>query len=92
MFPDIFRNLARFLDRAYVVFLARAERQLSLRGEGCDAAQYRLVRRFELDKHELAVHRAALKVVAVRQHQIGMELQPAFPETAKNPDDLLFRK
>ncbi|MCY3755576.1 MAG: hypothetical protein OXG99_15990 [Alphaproteobacteria bacterium] len=92
LLPDILRNLPFLLNRAYVVFLARAEGQLPLRREGSDAAQYRFFRRVELHEHELSVHRLAWKVVAVRQHQIGFELQAALPETAKDPGNLLSRE
>lgn len=38
------------------------------------------------------MHRDVLELVAVRQHQISMELEAALLEASKNSDDLFSRK
>src|SRR5262249_9213969 len=72
--------------------LAAAAGQPALRRQGGDPSEDGLVRRFELHEQELAVHGDALELVAVRQSQVGVELQAALTETAEDADDLVARE
>ena len=92
LLAEVFRNRPVFAHRADVELFARPERQLPFRGERGDAAEDGLVRSFELDQHEMPVHRDVLEVVPVRKHEVGVKFEPALLEAAKNADDLLSGK
>jgi hypothetical protein len=45
-----------------------------------------------LHEQKLAVHRYALKLVAVGKDKVGLELQPALTKSAKHADDVVSRE
>src|SRR6266852_1764968 len=92
LLSQVFGHGPLFPDRSDVEFLACASGELSLRRKSRDTAQHGLVRRFELDKDELSMHRNPLEVAPIRQDYVGMEFQSALTEAAKYADDVLAVK
>ena len=73
--------------RADGVVLPDGRDQAALGGHGRDPAKHRLVLVLQLDQDELAVHGDRLELVAVREHQVGVELHAAGGEAAEDADD-----
>jgi len=51
-----------------------------------------ITNKLQMDEQELAVHGPALEVIAVGEHQLGVELQAALAKAPKHPDNVLLRK
>lgn len=52
-----------------------------------DATEHPLVLGLKLYEEELAVHGDVLELAAVGQYKVGVELQAALAEAAKDPND-----
>jgi hypothetical protein len=44
----------------------------------------------ELDQQKLPMHRRALKVISIRENDIGVELEPSLAKAAKDAHDFVF--
>src|SRR5690606_20444367 len=76
-------------DCPYIELFAATEGELSFGGERRDAPQNSFVGGLELHEHKMPVHWNALKVIPVRQRQVGVEFHSSFPKTAKDANHLL---
>ena len=92
LLAQVFRDRSFLANRADIELLAGAERQLAFRGKGCDAAQHRLIGRFQLHQEKLAVHGDVLEIIAIRQNQVGVELHASLLEAPEDADHLFLGK
>ncbi len=84
LLAHVLRDLQVFQHGSDVELLSFPVGKFALSRESSDTAQNGLVGIFQLDQEKLAVHGQVLEIVTVRQHQIGVELQAALLETAKD--------
>jgi hypothetical protein len=92
LLAQILRHRATLAHRSNVELLTRPVRKLSIRRERSDAPKYCLIWRFELHQQELTVHRNALEVIPIWQHQVGMKFQAALLESPEYSSDLIAGK
>src|SRR5690242_9388204 len=80
---QLFRNYARLTHGANAEVFSGRCRQPSFGRKRRDAAEDSFIGIFELDEHELAVHRDILKIALVRQSEIRVELEASLAKSAE---------